>query len=279
MDRLNLFNLTSKDFLSGDQCGFVTPDHPYVELAHSLVYTSPQLQSGEVRVNEREPVTAQGIFIVTGIQILVPTQIINATGLIHDETFTVHYSAVAKGAAGNGIQVNTVNSLGHNLPFSLVSIVAGVITVQCQTSGTGDPNGDPTTFANFLASTPAIAALITIGVVQGTLVDATAGSATSGGATVTEILYVRFQWPNGRYSSNIRIPHNLVYAPYQDVGPSLVSNSGIALPRPVRIEPVLCLPGSDIGIEVENRASLAQPAFAAMIEFRGRLRRFLKQTA
>lgn len=79
MDRLNLFNLTSKDFLSGDQCGFVTPDHPYVELAHSLVYTSPQLESGAIRVNERQPVTAQGIFICTGIQILIPQKILTAS--------------------------------------------------------------------------------------------------------------------------------------------------------------------------------------------------------
>lgn len=108
MDRLNLFNLSSKDFLSGKECGFVTPDHPFVELAFSLVFTSPQLQPGEIRTNERQPVTAEGIFICTGIQIQIPDgQIVN----------------------------------------------------------------------------------------------------------------IRFQWPNGRYTSNIRVPHNLVYAPYNQFSP------------------------------------------------------------
>lgn len=178
MGALNLFNLQASDFLSGPECGYVTPDNPYVELAHSLVYTTPQLQPGDIRVNERQPVNAQGIFIVTGIQILTPPS--------------------AGGGKGGGL-------------------------------------GPPL------------------------------------------VLYVRFQWPNGRYTSNIRLDHTVCFAPYKDFSPSATSNAGIFINRPIRIEPVACLPGTEIGIELENKASLAQPSFSAMIEFRGRLRRFLKK--
>jgi hypothetical protein len=79
---LNLFNLKSADFLSGSECGYVTPTQPYVELAHSLVYTSPLLQSGDIRLNERQPVNTEGIFIVTGIQILTPLTVTGATGFL-----------------------------------------------------------------------------------------------------------------------------------------------------------------------------------------------------
>lgn len=188
-------------------------------------------------------------------------------------------TAVQPGAAGNGI-VFVIVTGGPGRSLGLTSLVGTTATIQLATNGASASLTSFATLANFINSTPSLAALVTaVAIPNVAETDIQTGTyTTSHGATDDQILYVRFQWPNGRYSSNIRIPHNLVYAPYQDVGPSLVSNSGVVLPRPVRIEPVLCLPGSDIGIEVENRASLAQPAFAAMIEFRGRLRRFLKQT-
>jgi hypothetical protein len=77
---LNIFNLKGSDFLPGKECAFVTPDRPYVELAHSLVFTSPLLNPGDIRINERQPVNTEGIFILTGIQILTPMSVTNATG-------------------------------------------------------------------------------------------------------------------------------------------------------------------------------------------------------
>jgi hypothetical protein len=95
------------------------------------------------------------------------------------------------------------------------------------------------------------------------------------------IAHVRFQWPNGRFTSNVRVDSSVAFT---CVGPTPYSTDNAAgplynlpdPPKPIRIEPVICLPGTDIGIEIENRASLNQGTFAAIIEFRGRLRRFLR---
>lgn len=103
-------------------------------------------------------------------------------------------------------------------------------------------------------------------------------------ANVGLIAHVRFQWPNGRYTSNIRVDSSVAFT---CVGPTPYSQDNAAgplynlpdPPKPTRIEPVICLPGTDIGIEVENQAALNQGTFAVMIEFRGRLRRFLKTSA
>jgi hypothetical protein len=185
-------------------------------------------------------------------------------------------TAVAQGSAGNGIQVKIVNSGGHNLPF-FVSVVGKVITCQMQTNAAGLGNGKESALIALINSTPAAVALVTASLSGGdaTITNATS-TTTSGGTTSQNILYVRFQWPNGRYTSNIRVDHTVCYAPFNDDTPSATSNVGSQIPRPIRIEPVPCIPGTDIGIEVENRSSLGQSAFAAMIEFRGRLRRFLK---
>jgi hypothetical protein len=277
---LNLFNIKGSDFLPGSDCAYVPPDRPFVELAHSLVYTSPLLQSGDIRMNERQPVNTEGIFIITGIQVLTPVVNTPASGNLSgpDLPFQIDFNAVALGAAGDGITL-TVQINGPSLPLLVQSVVGKTITIQLQ-SDSG--SGGLTTCAQLLSlleGTPAITALLQqFDLVMGTgstLVSPSSGT-TSGGSTFQDILYVRFQWPNGRYTSNIRVDHTVCYAPYKDTGPSLTSNVGVMLPRPTRIEPVVCLPGTDIGIEIENRASLAQPAFAGMIEFRGRLRRFLK---
>ena len=95
------------------------------------------------------------------------------------------------------------------------------------------------------------------------------------------IAHVRFQWPNGRFTSNVRVDSSVAFT---CVGPTPYSTDNAAgplfnlpdPPKPTRIEPVICLPGTDIGIEIENRATLSQGTFSAMIEFRGRLRRFLR---
>ena len=102
-------------------------------------------------------------------------------------------------------------------------------------------------------------------------------------ANVGLIAHVRFQWPNGRYTSNQRVDATVAYSctnptPYT----TSTSNNTFTLPDPAvptRIEPVICLPGTEIGIEVENRASLNQGTFSVIIEFRGRLRRFLRHEA
>lgn len=92
-------------------------------------------------------------------------------------------------------------------------------------------------------------------------------------------LYVRFQWPNGRFSSNQRMPSAVMFQPLKTFNPSLPNNektnftfNGPALPRPARGEPIVCPVGTDIGIELENKGT--GPTMC-MIEFRGRLRRFL----
>jgi hypothetical protein len=192
----------------------------------------------------------------------------------------ISIKAVQQGAAGNGIQVKLVNNGLPNQPLS-ISVVGRVISVQLATNAGGSPLGAPqnldTAIISLINSTPAAAALV-VASLKGASVamNIIESTTTSGGTTSQDILYVRFQWPNGRYTSNIRVDHTVCFAPFKDFGPSLTSNSGIQLPRPIRIEPVLCLPGTEIGIELENRTALAQSAFAAMIEFRGRLRRFLK---
>lgn len=100
-------------------------------------------------------------------------------------------------------------------------------------------------------------------------------------SAVGSIAHVRFQWPNGRYTSNVRVDSTVAFSctnptPYSTdnaAGPIFQMTDPVV---PLRFEPVLCLPGTDIGIELENRAALNQATFIAMIEFRGRLRRFLR---
>lgn len=280
MAELNLFNLKGSDFLPGSDCAVVIPDRPYVELAHSLVYTSPLLQPGDIRINERQPVNTEGIFILTGIQILTPLVNTYASGSIAEpENWAFVFSAVAAGTAGNGIEILIKNN-GPSLPLT-VTVVGKLITVQMQTNAAGNGIGNLGALLAALQSNPQVTALltgfqITNGSASSIITQNNNSGTTSGASTSQNILYVRFQWPNGRYTSNIRVDHTVCYAPFKDDLPSGTSNAGVQLPRPARIEPVLCLPGNDIGIEVENRASLAQSSFAAMVEFRGRLRRFLK---
>jgi hypothetical protein len=100
-------------------------------------------------------------------------------------------------------------------------------------------------------------------------------------ANVGLVANCRFQWPNGRYTSNIRVDATVAYS---CTGPTPYSTDNAAGPlfnlpdpaKPIRIEPVICLPGTEISIEIESPLGLSQGTFSVMIEFRGRLRRFLR---
>lgn len=171
--------LTSADFIQ--DCRFVPPDQPYIEVPKSLIYTSPQLNLGDIRLNERQPVNCIGIFVCTGILI-----------------------AMAPSPGGVEPALNAAQNPG--------------------------------------------------------------------------IVYIRFRWPNGRFTSNVRVNNNIVFNPYSLVAPGGATVEGVQdrLNKPLRIEPISMLPGQEIGIEVENRASVGQAPIVAVVEFRGKERKFLK---
>jgi len=174
-------NLSAADIIN--DCRFVPPDQPYVEIPHSLFYTSPLLNLGDIRLNERQPCPGNGIFICTGILCVMPP------------------------------------SPGGLEPLNTTPQLSG-------------------------------------------------------------IAYIRFRWPNGRYTSNVRVNQNFVYNPFNfpapGGNPGQVENGSTRLNKPLRITPVALAPGSDIGIEVENRASTNQAPIVVQVEFRGKLRVFIK---